>query len=145
MNIWLPEIAPREWTGPKVRFWFAIKLSRNQFHLLWIIQGLMEWEMAKRAWVMRWSEGCVCVHLYISWWGPEFLYTPISSLQIITRLSGWLGLMLGLGWEARKRNTDRNPSRIWRAVKLLSFHLYCCWHVCVTLTQTVNTTNFSSL
>lgn len=61
MNIWLSKIAPREWTGgPEVWFWFAIKLSRNQFRLLWIIQGLMEWEMAKwGCWVMRRSEGVV--------------------------------------------------------------------------------------
>lgn len=61
MNFWLSKIALRERTAPKVGFWFAIKLSRNQFHLLWIIQCLMEWEMAKRgAWAMRWSKGCVC-------------------------------------------------------------------------------------
>lgn len=64
MNIWLSKIALREWTGSKVRLWFAIKLSRNQFHLLWIIQGLMEWEMAKKTGHGLWDglRGvCMCV------------------------------------------------------------------------------------
>lgn len=103
MNIWLSKIALREWTGPKVRFWFAIKLSRNQFHLLWIIQSLMEWEMAKGAWVMRWSEGCVCA--CVCW--------------------GWMGDVVVVGGGLCHSKWKQGPAT-WCSVtgELLSLHLY---------------------
>ena len=103
MNIWLSKIALREWTGPKVRLWFAIKLSRNQFHLLWIIQGLMEWEMAKRAWVMRWSDGCalvwvslcpcMCLHAYVCVGGGGEMGGYITQNESRVQQCGaqWLG------------------------------------------------------
>lgn len=75
MNIWLSKIALREWTGLEVQFWFAIKLSRNQFHLLWIIQGLMEWEMAKGGCGLWDGLKGVCVY----WWSGRVLQCLLQS------------------------------------------------------------------